>query len=272
MHILYVNRSSRVPLSEYWIYFTLKINVWEDEGLISDETLEYAKDYKKKIITFWEAYESGKIAAEDSKYSCKNISSGKYDKYIKNFARSLQGENNEVIVFPFPEPNGDWTPQSLTINNNEGRFIDTYRHVSSFFTEMPNVRLGLALNNQSVPDQSGNGLDDYFPGKRWLSLVGIDGFNFGPPNEKWLSFGDIFTSALDIAKRWDIDVLISSFGCAPGNNRVSWFNDAFEVIKSNKYPVIGANIFAENKEGMGDYERDWSLDENTLKSLAGLVK
>jgi hypothetical protein len=245
---------------------------WENEGLIPQETLEYAKDNNKKIIAFWEAYEPGKIASEDSKYSCKNIINGKYDKYIKRFSSHLKIKSNEVIIFPFPEPNGDWTPQSLTMNGNEGKFIDTYRHVSTFFTDIPNVRLGLALNNQSVPDQADNVMDNYFPGKRWLNLVGIDGFNFGPPNEEWRSFKDIFTPALENAKRWNIDILISSFGCAPGNSRVSWFYDAFKVIKSDTYPIIGANIFAENKAGMGDYERDWSLDNNTLKLLAGLVE
>lgn len=233
---------------------------WFDGGMILPEVRKYASD-GKKIMVFWEAGTPGKDIKGDMEYSSQKILDGVHDNYLKNFAKDIEN-GPEVILFPFPEVNLG-TAQTETINGNSDKFKAAYDHVASFCKGNRRVTMGLALNIQEDVNRYGNELNRYLASR--VDLIGWDGFNVGPPQEKWTDFGDLFGNSLIEAKRWNLPVIISSVGCAPGPDRPKWWQDAFESMRN--FEIRGVNIFAENKDKKGDYERDWSLDDATIEVL-----
>ncbi|MDD3661701.1 MAG: twin-arginine translocation signal domain-containing protein, partial [Candidatus Dojkabacteria bacterium] len=151
---------------------------WHGEGQIPEAVIETARAHKQTVIVFWEVYTPGVFPSEDSAFSCNEILSGRYDEYLEQFAQTAGRAGVPILLIPIPEPNGEWTPQCIVRNGNSAEsFRSAFKHTASFFENSPNVRVGLAMNSNSVPDPvtaPENAISEYVLGSG-AEFVGIDG-------------------------------------------------------------------------------------------------
>jgi hypothetical protein len=200
----------------------------------------------KTLLLFWEP---------SSGYD--SINNGSYDAVIRKFATDAKTYGYPVILSPFHEMNGNWSPWSGTINNNTpAKFITAWRHVYDLFKEVgaSNVMFALVYNNYSVPNVVGNQIPDYYPGDAYVDYIGLDGFNFGTP---WLSFKSIFDAPLKKIVGYNKPIYIFSTGSVPGTGKAAWITDALGVQVYN-YPIVGWVWF--NQDG---YDGNWLVNSDS---------
>lgn len=238
-------------------YLATFVHWANNEGKLYSFLGEHARDKDRTLILFWEAsdYLIGGTVQPD--YSYRAILRGDHDEYIADFARQLRDYGGPIILVPFSELNGDWTPWSGTLNGNTPQeAVAAFRYVHGFFDGAPNVKFGLALNSNSVPNTAENALTAYYPGPEYVDYIGLDGFNKDRP---WRGFGEIFSPGLNTLSQYGKPILIFSFGSAPGPKKAEWLDYGINTLLPS-YPLVeGFVYFNQNKE------RNWLLwsDEET---------
>ena len=219
----------------------------------------------RTLVVFWEASDHLVGGTVQPAYAYRTILDGEHDEYIADFATQLKAYNAPVILIPFSELNGNWTPWSGTTNGNTpNEAVLAYRYIHDFFDDVPNVKFGLALNAASVPDTPENAHEMYYPGDAYVDYIGLDGFNMGDP---WLSFDEIFAPGLKAISAYNKPMFIFSFASAAGGGKTEWLDDAF--AKMSAYPgLTGFIYFNQNKE------RNWLLwsDNDTFESFTNFVE
>jgi beta-mannanase len=233
---------------DYLAYFVHWAN---HDGMLNPWTKSVVYDRDRTLVLFWEASDYIIGGTNQPAYSYKAILRGDHDKYISDFAKNLKDYKGPIILIPFSELNGDWSPWSGTKNGNTpAEAVKAFQYVHGFFSEVPNVSFGWAVNAFSVPNTPENQIPYYYPGDAYVDIVGVDGFNFGDP---WLTFDQKFSAALSTLAQYNKPTFIFSFGSAPGSEKAAWLNDALNV-QLPRYPNVKAWIyFNQNKE------RNWLL-------------
>ena len=209
----------------------------------------YKKD--RTLVLFWEASDYKIGGTIQPNYSYRSILAGNWDGYFKDFANQLKTYQGPVILVPFSELNGNWTPWSGTVNGNTpAQAVEAWRYVHKFFNEVPNVKFGLAVNSASVPNTPENQIANYYPGDAYVDYVGVDGFNMNYP---WMTFNELFARPVSILEQYNKPIMIFSFGSAPGPQKAAWLNEGLNVFLPNHPKVVGWVYFNQNKE------RNWLL-------------
>ncbi len=226
----------------------------------------------KTLMIYWEPAANGDTGTiYQPNYNYDSINSGAWDSYIISFAKSVKNYGGQVIMIPFDEMNGDWYPWSGTNNNNSpAKHNVAYQRLHDLFAAqgVTNVKWGWAPNNDSWPNTAANDLTMYYPGDAYVDYVGVDGFNFNNP---WLSFTQVFGTALGKLARYNKPIYIFSMASAEANDggtkKAAWITDAFSQIAKNPN-IAGWVWFNENKE------QNWLLNSNTnvLNAFSTIVK
>lgn len=204
------------------------------------------KNSGKTLIIFWNPMDYTALSLNQPRFSLDNIMAGNWDSYITSFASSARAYGGPVIIIPFEEMNGNWSPWSGSLNGNTpAKVAAAYRYVRTKFGNVPNVKFGIALNSNSVPDTAANALELYYPGNDYVDYIGIDGFNFGSP---WLSFSQIFDAPLAKLKGFGKPIYIFSMGTAEGSQKPAWITDALTVQIPKHPEIVGWVWFNEAKE------------------------
>lgn len=223
-------------------------------GWYDDFPLYYgsvARDDGKTLVIFWEQYG----------VTLDEIISGGSDAYIRKFAEDARVYGGPVLLAPFHEMNGYWTPWSgVNGNNSAQKVILAWRHIHNIFRDSPNVRFVWAVNSDSVPDTEANAIAAYYPGDAYVDAVAINGFNFGDP---WMSFDSIFRDTLLELKLYHKPIYVLSIASAGGPEKAAWITDALAVKIPQHPEIIGWIWFNENKEA------NWTVnsDPDSLKAF-----
>jgi beta-mannanase len=185
--------------------------------------------------------------------------SGKYDKYIIEFAGRIKKIEQTVFLRFAHEMNGNWYPWSGT-KIGKDKYIKIYRYIKDMFDRKGalNVKWVFSINWEDVPKEN-NYFLSYYPGDKYVDYVGIDGYNWGDSKKwsKWMSFNDIFGDRYaEIVKKIKKPVIVSEFGStSKGGNKALWIKEAISDIKRMKRirAFILFNI---------DKETDWRFPIN----------
>jgi beta-mannanase len=202
-------------------------------------------------------------------YSDKNainldkIINGKFDEYIKNFARGAKTYGNILFLRVGHEFNGDWYPWCIVNNNNDPeKFKKAWIHIHDIFDSegATNVRWIWCPNSGTAIKAAWNNPILAYPGDNYADWIGIDGYNFGTYQSwsSWQTFDDIFGPmyALLSVKIKDKPFMIPEFACADrGGDKAAWISSLEAAFK--KYPRIKAFVWFDiNKE------MDWRINSS----------
>jgi hypothetical protein len=205
----------------------------------------------KTLVVFWEQFG----------VSLDQIINGSQDAYITQYANQAKAYGGSVMLAPFHEMNGSWTPWcGCNPGNSPAKVIAAWKHMHDIFQIAPNVKFAWNVNSNSVPDTSANAIANYYPGAAYVDYVTVDGFNFGDP---WVSFAQIFNAPLAQLETYNKPIYILSMASAEGSQKAAWINDAFNV-EIPKHPKIAGWVwFNENKEA------NWLVnsDQNALAAF-----
>ncbi len=248
------NRVSENP--DYLAYF---VHWGNDNGRLPSFLKQVAYEKGRTLVLFSEASDYVIGGTNQPDYSYSEILAGRWDNYFTDFASQLEAYKGPVILIPFSELNGNWTPWSGTKNGNTPeQAVSAWRYMHGFFDEVPNVSFGFAVNSDSVPNTPENQIENYYPGDAYVDYVGVDGFNDGTP---WMTFSEIFDASLSKLAVYNKPILIFSFASKEGMGKAQWLHDAlFTQIPKHRL-ITGFVYFNQNKE------HNWLLwsDTDTFK-------
>ena len=203
------------------------------------------------------------ISWQPHRQSVADIAAGRYDDYVREWARGAAAAPGLVYVRPFPEMNGDWTAW----NGDTAAFRAAWRRVVALFDEegATNVRWVFSPNVTDEPRTDANRMELYYPGHDYVDVLALDGYNWGStrPHIGWRSFAEVFATGYDrITRLGDQPVWIAEFASADeGGDKAAWVEEMFATTGFDRIEALV--WFDEDKEA------DWRIasDASVLQAF-----
>jgi len=196
-------------------------------------------------------------------YQLADVISGRYDAYIRDWAKDAKRWGHPFFLRFNWEMNGDWFPWAEGANGNRrGEYVRAWRHVHDIFSDVgaanpiwtwcPNVDFESKLQD----------LESVYPGNDYVEWTCLDGYNAGTnpaKDERWRSFDQLYRRTYDEivtqvapAKPMVLGEIASS---EQGGSKAQWITDMLRALP-NDYPKIrGLVWFDKFENGM-----DWPIE------------
>jgi len=207
------------------------------------------------------------LIAWDGRSDLGAIRSGQWDALLQQRAHECRAFGAPLYLRWAAEFNGDWNPCY-----GRGRdFVAAWRHMVGVFRAngADNVRwvwCPIALEQRYRPAEDWR---DYYPGDRFVDLVGMDGYNWGTTRSwsRWQSFAAIFGPLYaDYAGRKPI--MVCEIGSAEaGGEKSEWIRSMGASLAGRFSGVRALVLFHANKE------TDWrvSSSDSALRAFRAVV-
>lgn len=203
----------------------------------------------------WEPWDASKgLYAPQPRYRLRNIIDGKFDGYIRSWARGLAAWHRPVLLRFAQEMDGNWFPWSEYANGNHpGQFVQAWHHVHHIFD------LAGAKNVKWVWS-SAFGSSEPFPGLGSVNVLAATCQNAGKRlfARGWQSFasgcGKSIARLHAIAPRLPIQLAEAS-SAERGGSKARWIKGMFAYLEhhSEVTSLVWFNIVK---------EADWRIESS----------
>jgi beta-mannanase len=218
------------------------------------ELVRAVTDSGRTPLLSWEPWDPA-AGPDQPRYRLARIAHGAYDAYIERWARGLRNLRARVYLRPMHEMNGDWYPWSGAARGNDpADYRAAWRHLHDVFERVGagNVRWVWCVNNT---DTTGTRLERFYPGRRYVDVLAMDGYNWGATKPEWggwQSFHDVFAAAYHrLRALGDQPIWIAEVGSAPeGGDKARWVRNMWET--AGRWDRLKAIVWFDL-----DKERDW---------------
>lgn len=217
----------------------------------------------------------------------QDILSGRYDDYIRAFARQAKAWGKPLLMrwghemnlsrYHWGTSSGAYGPESPDL------YKRMFQHIVSLFRAEGaiNVLWVFCPNSESVPNLSydatagWNRISAYYPGDSWVDVLGLDGYDWGESRtmekDGWRShrrsFKQIFEPAYRelsaLAKQKPL-VIFETAGVDQGEKRAVWLKEAF--VLAGTWRISGIVWFQAEKEC------DWRLEAERDRDAVGAIR
>jgi hypothetical protein len=192
--------------------------------------------------------------------SISGIASGAYDEYLRSYADSVRTFGHPVVIGFGHEMNATWYPWGYG-RVSPSTFVAAWRHIVVLFHSQgaDNVTW-LWTVNQDAP---GTGpLRAWWPGARYVTWVGIDGYYFRPSDTFNTVFGRTISQVRIFANK---PILLSETAVAPTPRQFAKITNLFDGMR--RYRTLGLVWF--DIAQAGDLlHQDWRIEGSTFASTA----
>jgi hypothetical protein len=184
------------------------------------------------------------------------IASGRYDSYLRRYADAVGDFGHHtgrgVIIGFGQQPNCYWYPWGYR-DTRPHVWVNAWRHVVTLFRQQGADDVTwlwtVTAINKSIGDIWPN---RWWPGRRYVTWVGIDGYYFRPSNK----FGSLFGRTIkDIRSLTRDPILVSETGALDKAGKPIKIEDVFRGVRSHR--LLG--LIWRNK-------RSWRLDTRAAAS------
>jgi len=181
------------------------------------------------------------------------ISAGHYDGYLRSFATAVRRFGHPVIIGFGHEMNGRWYPWGYG-HQSPTAFVKAWRHVVQLF-----YRCG-ARNDTWLWTVSSSGgkhagpLKPYWPGTKYVTWVGIDGYYY----TRHQDFAHVYGSTISqIRKFTNLPILLAETGIGQIAGQARELPTLFAGIRREH--LLGL-VWFDVAQHKGLYHQDWRLE------------
>jgi hypothetical protein len=233
---------------------TVSVYVTAGTGL-DPKLVTLANDQKLTLLVSWMP-DKGKDGTAGSKYSLSAVAKGSFDQGLRALGAQLLTLRKSPIVRPMPEPNTPWYAWSGSAKGNSAAtYVKAWKHVRSVLLKAdPKVRLLWAPYARSVPDTPQNTIASYFPGAKYVDLVGASAANFGTAKGlAWSTPSELFSTAYStiegLAKKpfW----IAETGSTATGGDQRGWIQSLGSLRST--MPQLTGVVWFDVKDPSGDF-------------------
>jgi Glycosyl hydrolase family 26 len=216
----------------------------------------------------WSSSSDADSTTHDPLFRLAKVAHGKYDRYIREFARAAAAWGHPFFLRFNWEMNGNWFPWSGGVNgNNSHDYVAAWRHVHDIFRQEGATNASWVWCPNVGEEE---GLRKLYPGGKYVDWTCLDGYNWGTRFfwSRWLSFDKVFRASyrrvLRIAPGKPM-VLGEVASTTYGGNKSAWIKHFLHVVPA-KYPGIKGLIWFD----VNDRGTRWPIESprNVTKAFA----
>lgn len=188
------------------------------------------------------------------------IAAGRYDGYLRSYAREVRIFRRPVVIGFGHEMNGNWYPWGHG-HQAAAAFVAAWRHIVTVFRSQGarNVRW-LWTVSSSVPP--GRSLRAYWPGKRYVTWVGIDGYY----EQRGSRFGQVFGRMIRQLRTFTAaPILLSEAAIGQVAGQARMMANLYAGIR--RYHLLGLVWFDVAQQG-GPAHQNWRLEGHPAAAAA----
>jgi len=192
--------------------------------------------------------------------SVSAIAAGAYDLYLRGYADSVRDFGHAVVIGFGHEMNGNWYSWGYG-HVAPSTFVAAWRHIVTVFHDegADNVTWLWTINQ----DRPGTGpVAAWWPGARYVTWVGIDGYYIRPSD----TFGRVFGRTISQVRAFTRKpVLLSEAGVGPGTGQFAKISNLFDGLRQSK--TLGLVWFDETQTG-SRYRQNWRIEGDRVAEVA----
>src|SRR3569623_1829563 len=219
-------------------------------------------------LVTWEAWDNSVGAP------LTDIASGTYDAMITARAQAAKSFGQKFFQRWGHEMNGNWYPWDGANNGASlaatATFIAAYRHIHDLFVAAgaTNALWVFCPNVNSVPSDSWNQWQNYYPGDAYVDWMGFDGYNWGTvqttsTRQTFPTIAGMIYASL--AAKGKPSMVPETASAEQGGDKSAWIGGILPALQAT-FPAIKAFVwFQMNKE------TDWRIDSSPAAKAAFLT-
>jgi beta-mannanase len=220
----------------------------------------------------WGSMARAKLGTEQPRYRLSNIIHGKFDAYIRRFARAAKAWGHPFFLRLDWEMNLQGTyPWIETVNgNHRGEFVKMWRHVHDVFTKVGASNVTWVWCPNAEYSTSLKPLSSVYPGDRYVDWTCIDGYNWGSNPWRrniWQTFPQVIGPTYsDIVGNIapSKPVMIGETASSEfGGSKADWIRDTLSVQVPDDFRHIKAFIWFNIKD-----KADWQIETSPAATAA----
>ena len=226
--------------------------------------LEAIQKYGAVPLIYWSPwgppYEQNK---PQPRFSFDNILAGKFDDYIRDWARHARDAKTPILVAWGLEMNGDWFPwggacqgggETKKFGNpakpdGPEKYIATYRHIVDLVRKegAKNIEWVFHAQNYSWPIAPWNTMACYYPGDNYADWLGLSVYGKQIARWDWLKFNTVMRKPYqEIAEIHPTKpILLAEWGVGEfprDGNKADFLDEAFASMKKD-YSRLKAAVY-----------------------------
>jgi mannan endo-1,4-beta-mannosidase len=188
------------------------------------------------------------------------IAAGEYDDYLRSYALSVRGFGGAVVIGFGHEMNAPWYSWGYG-HVRPAVFVAAWRHIVSIFNSegADNVTWLWTINQ----DRPGTGpIASWWPGSKYVTWVGIDGYYFRPSDTFASVFGSTIGQVRALTRK---PILLSETAVGPNAGQFTKISDLFSGMR--KYRTLGL-VWFDKVQHDGIYHQDWRIENDPQADAA----
>ena len=192
--------------------------------------------------------------------SVSGIAAGAYDSYLHSFADSVRDFSHPVVIGFGHEMNAPWYSWGYG-HVRASTFVAAWRHIVTLFRSQgaDNVTWLWTINqdlNHTGPVVS------WWPGARYVTWVGIDGYYYRPSDTFATVFGKTIAQVRMFTSK---PVLLSETAVGPGADQATKIRELFTGL--HQYQTLGL-VWFDIAQHHGIYHQDWRVEDHPAAETA----
>jgi hypothetical protein len=192
------------------------------------------------------------------------IARGRYDRYIRQWARDAKSVRATVIVRWAQEINGSFFPWGVgNCGNSTRAYKSAWRHIVRIFHRVgaTNVKFAWTVSNKPrCRPGPCNPYRRYFPGARFIDYAGFSSFNWGSHHGKWVTMPDgieaTYRKVRAITRK---PIIVIELATNTGSrSKPDWIRNGYPAVYSRFPGIKGVSYLNVDLRRIG--HPDWSLN------------
>ncbi len=182
--------------------------------------------------------------------SLTEIADGSQDDYLVSYADAVRDYGHPVVLSFAPEMNGDWYSWGYR-NASPSDFVAAWRHIVDVFRAQraDNVTWLWTVESVTAGDTAVTSPDAWWPGGKYVTWVGMDGY-YHRPDE---TFGTLFGPTVTGLRALTGDpILVAATGATSQAGKVAKIADLFAGVRADH--LLGL-VWTD-----ADGSQDWRID------------
>jgi hypothetical protein len=189
-----------------------------------------------------------------------DIAAGHYDRYLRSYADSVRDFGHPVVIGFGHEMNAPWYSWGYR-HVPPPKFVAAWQHIVTLFRRQgaDNVTWLWTIN----ADRSDTGpIASWWPGGRYVTWVGIDGYYYRPSD----TFNGVFGHTIDQVRAFTgKPVLLSETAVGPDAGQPVKIGNLFHGMR--QYKTLGL-VWFDMAQHQGIYHQDWRIEDNPAAEAA----
>jgi len=197
------------------------------------------------------------VQIDPKSISLQKIADRHYDSYIRSYAKAVKAFRGKVVLSFGHEMNGDWYSWAYH-HTSAAVFVAAWRHIVDVFRAVgtENVTWLWTVNIVDTTDNHIPNPNPWWPGKSYVTWVGIDGYYYSPSQ----NFAQVFgPTIVDVRALTGDPILVAETGASLAAGQATKITDMFSGIQA--YGLLGFVWFDANSINAGTGEAlQWRLE------------